>query len=65
MEKSICTVCSSEFTRSEYVYLGYAYCPNCALQSNAVRAIRCLIRKAGPAISTNAGSGRDKRDQKA
>jgi hypothetical protein len=59
MEKSICTVCSSEFTRnnSEYVYLGYAYCPNCALQSNAVRAIRCLIRKAGSAISTNTGAG--------
>jgi len=49
MEKSICTVCSGEFTRSEYVYLGYVYCPNCALQSNAVRAIRCLIRKAGSA----------------
>ena len=53
MEKSICTVCSSEFARqnSKYVYVGYVYCPNCALQSNAIRAIRCLIRKAGPVIS--------------
>jgi len=59
MEKSICTVCSGEFTRknSEYVYIGYVYCPNCALQSNAVRAIRALMKKAGSAISTNTGTG--------
>ena len=57
MEKSICTVCSSEFPQdhSQHLYVGYGYCPNCSMQSNAIRAIRCLIRKAGSVILTNTG----------
>ena len=53
MEKSICTVCSSEFQEhSQHLYVGYGYCPNCVMQSNAIRAIRCLMRKTGSVIST-------------